>query len=168
MPRKGRKPKRLYKLHQRTLNSQDFGSPQMRKRFYVVGMRKDIGNSFRQLKMPASSLKCQRAKQGIRRAAPLITMLRRANDCQQVEDADLNHTELRNWKAVQERLASPLTRFPVVADFHMCTAFGTSLQEEASPTITKTRARGKACWLIDKVQKGSFGKVLAKRRQATP
>ena len=41
-------------------------------------------------------------------------------------------------------VASRPIRFPVVADFHMSSAFGTSLQEEASPTIAKTRARGKA------------------------
>ena len=64
---------------------------------------------------------------------------------------------------MQKRLASPLTRFPVVADFHRSSAFGTSLQEEASPTITKTRARGKALWLIDKVRFGSLQGVLAKR-----
>ena len=91
-------------------------------------------------------------------------MLRRANDCQQVKDADLNYTELRNWTAVQERLARKAHAFPVVADFYMSTAFGTSLQEQTSLTITKTRARGKAFWLIDKVQKKPFGKVLVKRR----
>ena len=53
LPRKGHKPKRLYKLHQRTLNSQDDGSPQIRKKIYVVGMRDDIANTFRQFKMPA-------------------------------------------------------------------------------------------------------------------
>ena len=89
-------------------------------------------------------------------------MLRRANDCQQVKDADLNYTELRNWTAVQERLASRPKRFPVVADYHTSSAFRTSLQEEASPTMTKTRAKGKAFWIIDQGRFGSLEGVLAK------
>ena len=90
------------------------------------------------------------------RKAKLDTLLRKANSCLQVKDTELNNTELRNWRAVQQKLQSQPTKYPVIADFHMSNTFGTSVQELTSPTITKTRARGQAFWLIDKISNGSL------------
>ena len=119
----------------------------MRRRLYVVGIRTDIGKTFSKFKMP---------KIGMGRKAKLETLLRKANSCLQVKDTELNNTELRNWRAVQQKLQSQLTKYPVIADFHMSNTFGTSVQELTSPTITKTRARGQAFWLIDKISNGSL------------
>ena len=57
---------------------------------------------------------------------------------------------------MQQKLQSQQTKCPVIADFHMSKSFGTSVQERTSPTITKTRARGQAFWLMDRIRNSSL------------
>jgi len=85
-------------------------------------------------------------------------LLRKANSSVQVKDSELNNTELRNWKAVQEKLQSHQLELPAIADFHMSKSVGCSVQSQASPTVTKTRAKGQAFWIIDKGPGQSFAK----------
>jgi DNA-cytosine methyltransferase len=158
---KTRKTKKLYKLHTQTLNCHDFGMPQSRRRLYVVGIRRDIGKAFSKFHMPKIG------KHG--HTAKLKTLLRKANSSVQVKDSELNNTELRNWKAVQEKLQSHQLKLPAIADFHMSKSVGCSVQSLCSPTITKTRARGQAFWLIDRIRNGSLteGHFVKRRLDVT-
>ena len=116
-----------------------FGIPAIRKRYYIVGTRKDnqFLNDFR---MP---------QKGVHNKVTLAKLLPGVQH--DVADSDLNFTELRNWNKIKEQLQAKMNlnsvEFPVIGDFHMSESFGTSWQEQKSPTITKTRARGEACFL---------------------
>ena len=74
--------RKLYKVRKEIYNSENFGTPQIRKRFYIVGMRTDVP-CLRRFKMPVDS--------GLRRRS-LASLLASARSAQQVEDWELTHT----------------------------------------------------------------------------
>ena len=123
--------------------------PQDRQRLYLVGCRRDVSelNKFR---FPSK---------GIQKPKDIESLLPPAKQHSAITDRKLNFTERRNWELIQQEMETKDAKFPVIADFHQSTAFGTSWHSHYCPTITKTRAKGRAFWLIDK-----RGGDLCKRR----
>ena len=129
----------LYKLQAKVLNGADFGIPALRRRYYLVGTRRD--SRWKHFKMP---------KKGVRTPKTLKQLLPRVvEDC---PDEELTYTENRNWKKIKKHLVANQDRFryPVIGDFHQSEKFGVSMQDRKSPTITKSRARARAFFLITK------------------
>ena len=68
-----------------------------------------------------------------------------------------------------KKLESHQLKLPAIADFHMSKSVGCSVQSLSSPTITKTRARAQAFWLIDRIRNGSLteGHFVKRRLDVT-
>ena len=140
----------LYRFHMRIYNSRDFGSPQRRERVIIVGVRKDA-TKFRRFTMPGPQL---------RRPKRILELLQPARQESRISDGGLNYTEDRNWRKIQEEIATinatggNQVRFPIIADLQMSAKFGTSWQSCSCPTITRTRARSRGFWLINRGPNG--------------
>ena len=134
--------KKLYKVRAKIVDSAVFGSNQSRKRLYIVGVRRDCQH-LQHFRMPTK---------GHGRHKALTSVLRGTNLSPQVPDYELNHTELRNWIAVRDELLRLGTSvgYPIIADFHQSSVFGTSWQSRKSPTVTKTRAGSRAFWIVNR------------------
>ena len=141
--------KKLYKVRKEIYDSQRFKSPQIRKRFYITGVRTDVP-CLRRFKMPTGS-------NG--RPKSLASLVASSTSGQQVQDWELTNTERRNWTAIMQVLKDRKdVKYPVIGDFQQSRAFGISWQERKSMTITKSRAQARAFWIIDKSRDGSFSK----------
>ena len=105
----------LYRFYMRLYNSSDFGSPQKRERVIIVGVRKDA-TKFRRFTMPGPQL---------RRPKKILDLLRPASQESRISDGGLNYTEDRNWRKIQEEIATinatggNQVRFPIIADLQM-------------------------------------------------
>ena len=141
--------KKLYKVRKEIYDSQRFKSPQIRKRFYITGVRTDVP-CLRRFKMPTGS-------NG--RPKSLASLVASSTSGQQVQDWELTNTERRNWTAIMQVLKDRKdVKYPVIGDFQQSRAFGISWQERKSMTITKSRAQARAFWIIGKSRDGSFSK----------
>ena len=131
--------KRLYKMKAAVLNGIDFGVPALRKRYYLVGTRKD--SRWKNFKMPKKGV---RAPKTLKQLLPPVVA--------DVPDENLTYTEMRNWAKIKEHLLihRKTVHFPVIGDFHQSKRYGMSLQERRSPCITRSRALAKAFFIINK------------------
>ena len=126
-------------------DSERFGTPQIRKRLYIIGVRTDVP-CLRGFKMPTGSNL---------RPKSLASLVASSRSGQQVEDWELTYTELRNWIGIKCQLEDRTdVKYPAIGDFQQSKAFGFSWQERKSMTITQSRAQNKAFWIIDKSRDG--------------
>ena len=90
-----------------TYDSEQFNSPQIRKRLYIIGVRKDIP-CFRRFKMPTRG-------NGRPKSLASLVPTRMPTSGQQVEDWELTYTELRNWIGIRGQLeARTDVKYPVI------------------------------------------------------
>ena len=97
--------RKLYKVRKEIYDSERFGTPQIRKRLYIIGVRTDVP-CLRRFKMPVGG--------GLRRRS-LASLLASARSGQQVEDWELTYTERRNWTAIKGQLEDRTdVKYPII------------------------------------------------------